>query len=318
LIFGFGMTFGTYGNWLLSLLLVGTAVEELTPRWRWPVYACILLTVTAPLALRFENLQGSLMMAITFSPAIFFVALFTQLRLNEQIARQKAELLTTQLEEANRQLAAYAIQAEELATTQERNRLAREIHDNLGHALTIINVQIEAARTVMERNPTRAMEALVNAQQLTQQGLARVRASVAALRDSPLGNQPLNEAIGALLKETEATGIVVHYQVSGTPTPARGQLELALFRSAQEALTNVRKHARASRVDLELNYENEDHILLRIRDNGVGASSTRGGYGLLGISERVQLLKGTLHIDTQPGQGFQLEVRVPLSEGNGK
>ena len=317
LVFCFGMLLGTYSNWLLSLLVVGVAVEKLKGVWRWLLFFCILLAVVSPLALRFDNLRGSLSMALSFSPAIFFVALFTQLRLNEQVARQKAELLTSQLEKANLQLAAYAIQAEELATTQERNRLAREIHDSLGHALTVVNVQIEAARTVLAHDPARALQALGQAQQLTQQGLVQVRASVAALRESALGSRTLSEAITMLLDELRPAGIITLLQVTGTPAPASVQVELALYRAAQEALTNVRRHARASRVDVMLSYAENERITLTIRDNGIGAASTRGGFGLLGINERVQLLKGKLSIETQPGQGFQLSVSIPLDAQEG-
>ena len=213
------------------------------------------------------------------------------MRLNEQQARERAEQLTAELEEANVQLAAYATQAEELAMTQERNRLAREIHDNLGHYLTIVNVQIEAARVVMESDPDRALDAMNKAQELTQKGLARVRESVAALRESPVSNRPLGEAIASLVKEAQSSGIVTEFKVTGEPLTLEHKVALALYRAAQEGLTNVRKHARASRVDVLLDYQ-PDQVRLEVRDNGVGAAETAGGFGLLGIRERMQLLGG--------------------------
>lgn len=146
------------------------------------------------------------------------MVVFTEQGQRERLARRYAEELTADLETANRQLSAYALQAEELATTQERNRLAREIHDNLGHYLTVVNVQIAAAKVLLAADPQRALDALDKAQTLTQEGLGAVRQSVAALRESPLGKRPLPEAISALVTESNNAGIVTELVVRGTPT----------------------------------------------------------------------------------------------------
>ncbi|MFQ5436863.1 MAG: sensor histidine kinase, partial [Anaerolineae bacterium] len=188
------ITLGANGTWLLSLPLVAEAVERLQPVWRWPVYVASWLGLALPLWLVTGSVEEAVGVSFAFVPAVFFVVVFTRLRLNEQQAREKAERLTGELEQANRQLAAYAVQAEEMATTQERNRLAREIHDNLGHYLTVVNVQIEAARTVLELDPAKARDSLAKAQKLTKEGLTAVRQSVSALRESPLDNQTLGDA----------------------------------------------------------------------------------------------------------------------------
>jgi signal transduction histidine kinase len=244
------------------------------------------------------------------------VAVFAQLRLKEQQARERAERLTAELEQANAQLAAYATQAEELAMTQERNRLAREIHDSLGHVLTTVNVQIEAARVVMGSDPARALDAMIKAQELTQKGLARVRESVAALRESPVRNRPLHEAIASLVRETQSSGIITEFEVVGDTRALEHKVALALYRAAQEGLTNVRRHARASRVDVRLDFQPAE-VRLQVRDNGVGAADTGGGFGLLGIRERMQLLGGSLEIQTGAGNGFCLTASVPTSDAEG-
>ncbi|MCA9991348.1 MAG: hypothetical protein KDE29_10125, partial [Anaerolineales bacterium] len=97
----------------------------------------------------------------------------------------------------------------------------------------------------------------------------------------------------------------------GRPRPAGTKEELTLFRVAQEGLTNVRKHARASRVTLTLDYETPGRVVLTVQDNGIGAAQVDGGFGLLGLRERVQLLGGDIHIDTAPGRGLSLSVAVP-------
>jgi signal transduction histidine kinase len=164
---------------------------------------------------------------------------------------------------------------------------------------------------VMESDPARALDAMNKAQELTQKGLARVRESVAALRESPVSNRPLGEAIVSLVKEAESSGIVAEFEITGDPQALENKVALALYRAAQEGLTNLRRHARASRVDVRLDYR-QDEVCLEVRDNGVGAAQTAGGFGLLGIRERMQLLGGMLEIDTGVGQGFRLAASVPL------
>jgi signal transduction histidine kinase len=205
------------------------------------------------------------------------------------------------------------VQVEELATAKERNRLAREIHDSLGHYLTVINVQIEAARAVIGNDPPRALDALRKAQSLAQEGLADVRRSVAALRASPTEDRPLPEALAALAAENRASGLLTELAVTGAPRPLPPQTELTLYRAMQEGLTNIRKHARAARVDITLDYGDNERVRLVVHDNGVGDSpdGRPGGYGLLGVRERTHLLGGEVRIRSAEGQGFTLEVELP-------
>jgi signal transduction histidine kinase len=307
------MLLGPGGNWLIGLPLVGIAVERLSPRSRWVIYVTVLLVIVLPIGF-YSTWGTALMNGGIITTAIFFVIMFTQLRLNEQSARIKAEELAQQLEIANHQLAEYASQAEELAATQERNRLAREIHDNLGHYLTIVNVQIEAAKVTCETDPSRALEALNKAQELARKGLSSVRESVAALRVSPVENRPLEDAIGELIEESRISGITTEFKMMGERRPVEPKSALALYRVVQEGLTNIRKHASASRVDVELDFTQEDSIRLTLRDDGVGAADTSGGFGLIGLRERVHLLGGEFCVDTAPGKGFILEVTVPVGE----
>ena len=314
LAFGIGWVLGPGGNWLIGLPLASLAVERLSPRWRWAVYIGILALIILPI-LRYSTLETAFMNTLFISPAIFFIAVVTQVKINEQHARENAETLTKQLETANRQLAEYASQAEELAATQERNRLAREIHDNLGHYLTIINVQLEAARVTLNSEPVRTMDALGKAQDLTRKALSSVRESVAALRVSPVENRSLENAIAGLVDESRSYGIPIHFSVIGESRLVGGKSGLAFYRAAQEGLTNACKHSRASCIDVELDFSQHDTIRLMVRDNGVGAADVSGGFGLIGIRERVHLLGGEFKMETQPDQGFCIEVILPVDEG---
>jgi len=302
--------------WLAMLPLTVQAVLEL-PRAAWPGIALVayILGFAAPIKLVGGGSWSDVLQAsLQFAPALLFVVAFSGLLVRERDARAEGERLAAALGQANTRLREYAAQAEELATAKERNRLAREIHDTLGHYLTIINVQLEAAQAVMESDRDRAVAAVAKAQGLARDGLAEVRRSVAALRASPLESRPLPEVLSALADECRAGGLVVEYEVAGAPRRLPVPAEAALYRAAQEALTNVRKHARASRVDLRLDYAASAGVRLTVQDNGVGcqgAEDRAGRFGLVGMRERVRLLGGELRIQTAPGQGFRLEVDVP-------
>ena len=215
------------------------------------------------------------------------------------------------LDESNRKLTEHAAQVEELATARERNRLAREIHDSIGHYLTAVHMQIEAARAVLSTDPALAEKSLVKAQTLTKEGLAQVRLSVSALRSNPIKARPLHEAVELLVEEHRASGLDLSYQVLGAIRPVSAEVEITLYRIAQEALTNVRKHAQATHADLVLDYQDSQRVHLTINDNGKGSDESSGGFGLVGIQERLRLLGGTLNIDPGLGQGFTLLAEIP-------
>lgn len=289
----------------LSVLLLSQSAQ-LAPRSRAVFLILFYLGVLVAM-LAFVAPVGVIPAAIGFATLMLVMVYFTGLLDREEKARMEVD-------EANRKLTEYTHQAEELAVAKERNRLAREIHDNLGHYLTAVNMQIEAAMAVMSTDRDRTVLALERAQLLTKEGLAEVRRAVAALRSAPTESRPLHEALLTLVKEHQASGLTVTYQIEGDIRPCSAQTELALYRIAQEGLTNTRKHARATRADLTLDYCNLHTVNLRLLDNGVGTElggPAANGFGLLGIRERVELIGGIVAIKTEPGQGFILEVELP-------
>ncbi|HEX6716203.1 MAG TPA: sensor histidine kinase [Pyrinomonadaceae bacterium] len=294
---------GSTGELSLILLpLAGQTALILPIYLTVPLCLSIYTILVMPFLLRGRWIDA-IALALIYGTGIVFVAVFTRVAASERDARNA-------LAEANQLLRDHALQVEELATTKERNRLAREIHDSVGHYLTVVNVQIGAARTVLDQNRSRALEHLSKAQSLTQEGLAEVRHSVAALRASPTESRPLPEALTALVDQWQAAGLNANFRLSGIVRTLTPQTNLTLYRAGQEALTNVAKHASATTVNVRLNY-GDDRIRLTIRDNGIGASESEGGFGLLGIRERVQLLNGSVRVTTDAGKGFILEVEVP-------
>jgi len=287
---------------LILLPLAGQTALILPIYLTVPLCLSIYVILVMPFLLHGRWIDA-IALAVIYGTGIVFVTVFTRVAASERDARNA-------LAEANQLLRDHAVQVEELATTKERNRLAREIHDSVGHYLTVVNVQIGAARTVLDQDRTRALEHLSKAQSLTQEGLAEVRHSVAALRASPVESRPLPEALTTLVDQWRAAGLNANLHVSGGVRSLTPQTNLTLYRAGQEALTNVAKHAKAALVDVRLNY-GEDRIRLTIQDNGVGANNSEGGFGLLGIRERVQFLNGSVRVSSGAKKGFTLDVEVP-------
>jgi signal transduction histidine kinase len=250
---------------------------------------------------------------LEFSCAVLFTLVFSTLAASSEKAREEVERLAGELSVANRKLREYAEQAEELATTRERNRLAREIHDGLGHYLTVVNMQIEVARALRDFDQNRTWEALGKAQELTQQGLQDIRRSVKTLRASPLDDQPLEKALREIVDGISASGLTTEMEIRGETRALSAQTRLTLYRAGQEGLTNVHRHAHATEARLELDFLQTTKVRLRITDNGAGMSgeTITEGFGLVGLRERVQLLGGTVWVKTSPDTGFSLEVEVP-------
>jgi signal transduction histidine kinase len=228
------------------------------------------------------------------------------------VREERARETSLRLDESNRKLVQYAAEVELLSTIQERNRLAREIHDNLGHYLTAVNMQLEVAQMHLPPDQDSVQTALDKAQTLTKEALSEIRRSISALRATPLENRTLPKAIELLVDEHQAAGNTVNFQVNGSVRSCSAVVEMALYRIAQEGLTNIRKHAHAASADLTLGYA-EGFVSLQIHDNGLGTDHSEGGFGLLGIRERVQLLGGTVTIETAEGQGYKMRVSIPAS-----
>src|SRR6185436_428358 len=193
---------------LILLPLAGQSALLLPMRWMIAVCALIYVLLVMPLIL-VSRWIDALAVALAYGTGIVFVVVFTRVAAAEREAR-------TALAQANQRLRDHAAQVEELATTKERNRLAREIHDSLGHYLTVVNVQIGAARTILEQDRPRALDHLSKAQALTQEGLAEVRHSVAALRASPTESGPLPQALAKLAEQWNAAGLSAKFAVAGT------------------------------------------------------------------------------------------------------
>ncbi len=264
--------------------------------------------------------------ALSILAGFAFVIIFSRIAVRENEARSHAERLSEELTRANEQLRDYASRIEDHARTLERNRMAREIHDSLGHYLTTISVQLEAAQAIFPTDPQRSLSAIAKAHHLSQEALLDVRQSVGSLRAEG-DERPLPERIKALA--ALETNSVVTFALLGEPRILPSETAHALYRTVQEGLTNVRKHAPARPVVLTLDYRNVDRIEVTLANEGpplvsgavssnsstlpasTSATHSGGGYGLRGLRERIELLGGNLTAGPDDRGGFLLRVEVP-------
>jgi signal transduction histidine kinase len=286
------------GTTLFLVVLVSQCVLLRLPR---PAIALVIAVV--PLVHLGMSLGEGLREGIGTLMSVLFAAIITELLLREQ--RSRGELA-----EAHAKLRDHAAQAERLATAQERNRVARDIHDGLGHSLTVVQMQVKAARAVLPADPGKADAVLAKAQEQAETALAEVRRSVRTLRE-PRAIPPLPEALQALAEETSATGVTARLTVTGTERPLSEEQREALYRAAQEGLTNVRKHAGAETVAVVLDYA-AAAVRVEVRDDGRGSDGGEpAGFGLVGLRERAAHLGGELAFTSTPGGGSALTMEIP-------
>lgn len=304
---------GTGLNAMVFLPLAAHSVVLLGNAWMYVVNLVILLAFILSTYAYTQSFSGIWNNTQIFLAGVIFVVVFTTMAISEEKARRQVEKLLADLEAANQRLREYALQAESYATARERNRLAREIHDGLGHYLTAINMQVQAARAVSAEQPERALALLESTQNLTHEALEDVRRSVAALRAPDDESLPLLDQINNLIIAHQAADLDIQLNLIGQPRQLPYRVQQTLYRAAQEGLHNTITHARASHASVTLDYSDPTIMSMRIADNGHGAEMYDSGFGLLGLRERLHLIGGTVEIITQPGQGFILDISVPTS-----
>lgn len=248
----------------------------------------------------------TLSIVLLFGLSLVFVLLLMNTILSERQSREE-------LARANEKLRQYALKIENQATLEERNRIAREIHDSLGHSLTALNLQLETALKLSQSNPTKATNFLSRAKELASKALQDVRHSVSKMRSHPLQSQSLEQAIGLLAEDFQSSNginLVCEIQID---YPLSVEINTAIYRIIQESLTNISKYADASEIYLKLT-TNISGLQLKIQDNGRGFDLTQNttGFGLQSMRDRTLAIGGQISINTAPGCGCQITVDVPF------
>ncbi len=242
----------------------------------------------------------------------FFGFVGSSLRRSDQ-ARRESDRLLGELQEAHHQLQEYAAQAEQLAVAEERNRLSREMHDALGHRLTVAVVQLEGAQRLIPTDPEKAANMVGTMREQLKTALNELRQTVSALRTPAEEDLPLPAAIERLVNNFQtATGLPIHLSLPDEMPILPSTHRLTLFRAIQESLTNVQRHADAQQVWLDLLCQNGS-VTLTITDDGRGfpAVFEDGRFGLEGLRERTEELGGTLRLDIRPQGGAIVHLHIP-------
>jgi signal transduction histidine kinase len=203
-----------------------------------------------------------------------------------------------------------------LAVSDERARIARELHDVVGHSVSVMTVQASAARRLLRPHQEKEREALLVVEQTGREALAEMRRVVGVLRrpeESPaLAPQPTLEQIERLVENTREAGLPVDLRIEGEPVQLPAGLDLTAYRLVQEGLTNTLKHARAQRAEVVVRYE-DGYVELTVSDDGQGGGNGGGGgHGLVGMRERVSVYGGELEAGRRAGGGFRLRARLPV------
>ena len=296
---------------LLPILFIGLVIAAW--QYSWSVIALFAMG-TAGLEIALVLVQPP--DSTTAINAVIFVALVRSVSfivvgyfVNYLVGRLQAQ--QEELTQANARLSDYANTVEQLAVSQERNRLARELHDTLAHTLSGLSVQLETAKAYREVNPETSYDLLEQSLEVTRSGLDETRRALRALRASPLEDLGLRLALKKLAKDAAERGKLKLRLVLPERAPfLSAEVEQVIYRIAQEAIENVVRHAQAQNLSVYLAVL-EREILLRVEDDGRGMNPTSieqmGHYGLKGMHERAQLVGGSLTIGSQPNEGTRVQ-----------
>jgi signal transduction histidine kinase len=285
------------------------------PGRRGAAWVAVLAAITAILLVYHFGWEFGLLMSVGISTGYLSFGYFNFARVTAERERKRSQALLTELQEAHHQLKEYAARIEEMAVQEERTRLAREMHDTIGHRLTVAAVQLEGAQRLIPDDPERAGRMLTVVRGQVTDALVDLRHTVAALRRPLEADLPLGKALRRLAQSFEdAAGLAVHLELPPETPVLPGPQRLALYRLAQEGLTNVQRHAKATQVWLRLETR-ADAVRLTVADDGIGppAEAEAAGYGLRGLRERAAQLGGDLGLEARPAGGAQLTLRLPLS-----
>jgi signal transduction histidine kinase len=296
LVVGFLLVAWQYNKWYYMLLIIfGITALNLGIIWSF----------ASPDPSPFRGgLTTTLIQTVVFL-AIGFSISFLMNRLKKQ---QRS------LEEANHNLTHYASTLDQLATTRERNRLARELHDTLAHTLSGLSVQLETIKAYWDVDPKLARESLERSSQIARSGLEETRRALKALRVSPLDDLGLIQALNMLAKDTSArANITLDLSIPEILPVLSPDVEQCIYRVAQEAITNAINHSQAKALTVHLEYV-MDHVKLIVQDNGIGFDveniNNPNHFGLTGMRERTQLIGAELTITSKPGQGTLIQIII--------
>jgi signal transduction histidine kinase len=295
-----------------SFFVIGLAVAFLLGNLRNAWQAGIgLVVVVSSLAFLVDQIPGHTTGELVFIPLDFVVAWVAGFALRERSEQAEAAEVRAAVAERERDAAA------RIAVAEERARIARELHDIVAHAMSVMVLQVGAVRHKLPDSLAEDRDALTGVERAGRTALAEMRRLLGAMRrdgdEAELVPQPGLDGLDSLREEIGRAGLPVELHVDGEPFPLPPGIDLSVYRIVQEGLTNALKHARATKADVTVRYR-PGEVQLEVRDNGVGSSTTDGlGHGLVGIRERVKIYGGEMTAGAINAGGFVLSTRLPLT-----
>ena len=318
-VIGIGVTLvdGTLIPYVDSLSVVGLAAAFLLGNLRDARQAWLgLALLTTSLLLIVHYIPGeqspNLYVFLTIRYVAAWIAGYALRARSEQVEEAVVRAARAEHERESAESAA------RVAVAEERSRIARELHDVVAHAVSVMVLQVGAVRHKLPESMTEDSEALRRVERAGRTALAEMRRLLAAMRpdgdEAELVPQPGLDGLDSLLAEVGRAGLPVELHLEGDPYPLPRGLDLSAYRIVQEGLTNVLKHAGASDADVVVRYR-PDEVEIEVRDNGNGRAGGDGmGHGLVGIRERVKIYGGEMTAGTEPEGGFVLSTRLPVVE----
>jgi signal transduction histidine kinase len=301
-------TLGTYAAGLAASFLLGN-LDDSVRAWTG------LAIAAGGVAVMVSNDPQHAVAELVFTPILFGLAWLTGFALRDRVVRANAaEERAARLEQEREADALRAV-------VEERTRIARELHDIVGHSVSVMTVQASGVRRLLRPEQEQEREALLAVEQTGREALAEMRRVVGALRDPEegpaLAPRPSLSRVDKLVAQARETGLPVDLEMEGEPVPLPAGVDLTAYRLVQEGLTNAIKHAAARHADVRVRY-GDDYVEIEVCDDGRGAdgpdsASSGGGHGLVGMRERVSIYGGELEAGPRAEGGFRLRARLPVA-----
>jgi len=294
-----------------SVFVIGMAAAFLLGSLRDALLARLgLAVVLGGAAILVYNIPAHSASEVVFIPLLFGICWLAGFAVHERAAQAEAAEERATYAEREREAAA------RVAVAEERARIARELHDIVAHAVSVMVLQVGAVRHRLPPTLEEDRDALSRVEQAGRTALAEMRRLLGAMRRDgdglELAPQPGLDRLDSLLEDVGRAGLPVRLHVDGEPLPLPRAIDLSAYRIVQEGLTNALKHARARHADVTVRYR-PDEVEIEVLDDGAGAATSDGrGHGLVGIRERVKIYGGEMMARTAPAGGFILSARLPL------
>lgn len=265
----------------------------------------------------FFDVQDLAQVLVDYSFIVFASLIGGLIRYSYQ-TKNRFRLLYQELDSSYQKLQEHSQTVERLAMEEERNRITREIHDTVGHTVTALIFQLEAARKLMNKDPQKSYEIMKTGEGLARSIYQEIRFSIETNDQEAWEEVELHILLQKLINDfSRLTQLEIKYQMEGTePASFSRQHKLSLYRILQETLTNAKRHGLAKKVWISLVFD-EQEVEFIIKDNGIGADQLNLGYGLKNLQKRVQDLGGTCYFCTKQDKGFRTEIKIPLTVGKG-